>query len=288
MVGALWRPKMLRVATEADRQLHLPELLSSAAALPVAGARDDLDRVLRQMLAGRAAEACARTSPRRIRQRRFGANGWAAIALAAGVPVLLGTLVSPPAPARPGAGDSAQAMAAADGEDAPLVQLADSAAGPRQEMNPDEIRSAPPAADYGSASPPPSANPSDNTGGHITPSLPGDHSGNGNGAGAGDAHTNAQQPAISAPTDVTAVQASSPANSGVTAGGVGPAAIGPPGSGGNTAGGLGRTVDSDRPPPWRSPGWPAEAASARRQADAGEIPAAYIELVRDYFSRDEN
>ncbi|HEX4124533.1 MAG TPA: hypothetical protein VHY37_07380, partial [Tepidisphaeraceae bacterium] len=124
MVGALWRPKMLRVATEADRQLHLPELLSSAAALPVAGARDDLDRVLRQMLAGRAAEACARTSPRRIRQRRFGANGWAAIALAAGVPVLLGTLVSPPAPARPGAGDSAQAMAAADGEDAPLVQLA--------------------------------------------------------------------------------------------------------------------------------------------------------------------
>jgi hypothetical protein len=187
-------------------------------------------------------------------------------------------------------GGQTPVIAAADSDDVPIVQLADSSAGGRQEMNPDEgVRTGPPAAELGPAAPLAYPGDSDHTPGHIAPPISPDHTGGGSmsAPGAGSAHTNASQPPMPTPTDPTATQSPPPANTGSPAsGGVGPASMTPAGAGDGAADGLGRVVDSDRPPPWQSAGWPAQADAARRQADTGQIPAAYVDLVRDYFSRE--
>jgi hypothetical protein len=280
-VGMARRPKTLLVATEADRQLHLPELLSSAAMLPVAGATDAVDRAMRQLLAERAAEQCGTKPARRIRLRRWGINRWTAIALAAGVALLLGTLTSPHAPPAPAADDANRSVAVAGSDDAPLVTLEDSPASRHIEMNPDEpVNGGQPLGSFANVSEPPSTPPAGG-GDHSPPSPTGEHSGNGNGSGS--AHSTVDQsPAFTSP-EISPL-ASSSGGSGVNGGGAGPAAMAPSGHDAGAGGGAGRTVDSDHAPPWQSIGWAAEAEAARRQVDAGQIPAAYRDLVRDYFA----
>jgi hypothetical protein len=284
LIGLARRPSRLEVATMADRQLHLPQLISSAAMLPPGASSDRLDRALRQSLAERAAEQCSGKSGRRIRLRQFGANWWAAIVLGAGVALLLGTLISPRPPANVTAGKADRPVAANDPDDAPLVQLVDSAAGPRQEMNPDERVNGGQRPD--SFSQPPEQSPasvSPNSGNHPAPSPTGGSSDNSTGSGNSRTHVDQEPAAI--PTDVPAIASPLP-GSGPNTGGAGPAMTTPRGGDvANSTGGIGRTAGSSQAPPWRSAGWAAEADSAQMQVDSGQIPSAYREFVRDYFSQ---
>jgi hypothetical protein len=283
ILGLRRRPSALQVAIEADRQLHLPELFSSAAMLPPAAATDPLDRALRQTLAERAALQCSGKLARRIRLRKFGANGWAAIALGAGVPLLLGTLISPRPPAGAAEQDADRPAAAVDPGDAPLVQLADTAAGARQEMHPDEpVTGGDRPGPFSQAPEQPNAPAQTPIGNPRDPSPSASPSGNASGPGSSRTAVD-QQPS---PTrfDTPVIGSPNP-SAGVSTGGAGPAAPTPAaGDTATPAGGIGRTIDSAPTPPWQSARWPAEANAARQQVNSGQIPAAYRDLVRDYFS----
>jgi hypothetical protein len=283
LIGLARRPSRLHVAMAADRQLHLPQLISSAAAMPPGAASDPLDRELRQMLAERAADQCSGKSYRRIRLRRFGANRWAAIALGAGIPILLGTLTSPRPPLSSRGAEVDRPVAVNDPDDAPLVQLADSAAGPRQEMNPDERVNGSQRPDtFSQPSEQPTATPSGNADNRPGPSPMGGPSDNS--TGSGNSRTHVEQQPSDAPTDVPLISAPPPL-SGPNIGGVGLSATTPPsGDVGRESGGMGSAADFTHTAPWRSAAWAATADAAQRQVESGQIPSAYRELVRDYFS----
>ncbi|MDB5300045.1 MAG: hypothetical protein JWO87_1708, partial [Phycisphaerales bacterium] len=47
---------------------------------------------------------------------------------------------------------------------------------------------------------------------------------------------------------------------------------------------AGLTPSTNSAPPWKSANWPTDVDRARRALDAGQIPAAYRDLVRTYFA----
>jgi hypothetical protein len=253
------RPSRLAALIEADRQLKLDDLLSTA----FTAKDDDFGRTIRAM----AERACARVSPSQVMVNRFGARAWGGVGLAWATVVVLGLLASNGTTSR--AGDQAIAtgnsVATRPGE--VVASSAQHQAG--AEHGVDEPRSTG------------SSEVESSTAGHSTQT--GSKSGDAaTGSGGGQGETQAAR--VGATESHTS--AGSPTSpTGEAAGGTG---VGQAGTGPGPAGGLsGGRVDRSAAP-WRSDHWSADRSAALQSVRDGRVPDGYRDLVRDYFERDEH
>jgi hypothetical protein len=88
LLGIVRRPSELLAAIEADRQLNLNDLLSTALALR---GRSISDPFMRAMLS-RAADHCAAISPSAVIARRWRAHRWGGVGALAGILLAMGAL----------------------------------------------------------------------------------------------------------------------------------------------------------------------------------------------------
>jgi len=287
--GIVRRPGKLRAAIEADRQLGLDELLSSAWL--IARSAPSLDPWSRTILA-HAQSRCQPMALRALRLRRLGPREWGGIALAVGFSFALAGFGPSPAHSR-GLQIAGAISGAADGApfaaNHPLLDLTqDSERQPVLLQDPDD----PNASNIGqnTASDPSQSKPS---AGH------GDDSQNKSAATSGDQGHGAGSARTSAPPDQTAntvarnnepPQPAPPARS--TAG---EAAAGSGTATGNTrdghdaapaGGGSRASAESRVIPPWNTAQWSADVERAGHAITSGRVPTAYRDLVRRYFSRE--
>lgn len=279
VAGLSWaligRPTPLAAAMEADRQLRLAELLSTA--LSMRGGDDD--PFARVVLASAEAR-CAGASPSSVILNRLGARSWGGIGLALLLVGVVAVMTS----------------------ESPRTQL--SAAAPRtwQELEDqrlaDQVSRAAPTArtpDYrrpktgsgGDENDPiksgtPTATDTTTTAAKTTAN---DNktgaSDEGTGAGAGTSASTAKTGTTIKP--VTGGTAASTQGQTTSTGGDSTTAA----SGGTGAGASGQGTAPRRPAPaWQSTDWPQIQSQARQAVSEGRVPAPYQDLVRDYFQRD--
>ena len=287
VAGAAWgvvsRPSMLSAAMEADRQLGLADLLGTATAChPHAGAHDPWQRTVLAV----ADDRCRQLTASQVLLNRFGARAWGGIGLATALVLTLAALSSQPtnvratperagnpaiSPVAPRQPESQRAHSAVVGTARPISRArpdGSTESGSRDQTGP-------PAAPVQTAD---KANPSS-----AAQSSAGGDEGLGGGAG------RARQPQPSTPAPTASDAASPDAATGQPVGGSGRASAALPSS--RTSADAGGTTSaaspgpSDRVPPWQSESWPSDRRAAADAVDAGRVPDAYRDLVRDYFDR---
>jgi hypothetical protein len=269
------RPRRLTAAAEADRQLHLADLLSTASLLP----RDTTDP-FEQSVRALATAHSAQTAPSAIILHRYGARGWGGIALAAAAVAALAlftadsprtqaTAATPapkswqdlepdraaiptpkaPDPRRPKVGlgsDETNPTPSAD----PITQQATNTTA-NESANPNSANTtSDPGAGRGSAQSTPKPTPTDPL--NPTPGIPRPNTTgqtpSGGGAGTSSSQANSESPAGLTTTPPPAAR---------------------------------------RPAPvWRSNAWPSDRDHARDALREGRIADRYRDLVRDYFERE--
>ncbi len=253
---AWWRdrPSRLAAVIEADRQLKLDDLLSSAMT-----AKDDaFGHAVRAM----AERACLSLSPSQVILNRFGVRAWGGIGLAWATVIILVLLAGNGADSR--AGD--RSLATSSGVSAKSGEMTASSA--------EHLAGAEQGADDPRNTGSTDVEPSTTGQASKTGSKVGDAS---TGSGGGHAETGSSRVA---PTESHAATGGATSPNGETAGGTG---AGRPGTGSTTSGGLGGSRADRSAAPWRSDHWPADRATALQSVRDGRVPDAYRDLVRDYF-----
>jgi hypothetical protein len=300
----------------ADRQLGTDDLLGTAAGLRAGcGVRSenagDMDNPWVGVVLMAADRRCRTVSSRDVALRRLDGRAWGGIALAVAAAVALAVLAGP-------AGERATSRDIAAGAtavgprpgpaavDRPLVVLAADArlnAGPSAASSDEGERFGQDEPDRVAAAPTPDTRPA------FTAEPPGsedaeptaggpESTGGASGYGKVAARPGEPEPPRGTPTDPatpappatqpdrrTAAASARPAGGGLTTGeppsGTGSITAGPP---------VGRTgsagVDAAPPPavlPWETDRWAADARAAREQVEAGRVPPAYRDLVRQFF-----
>ncbi|MFI5379671.1 MAG: hypothetical protein ACHRHE_10265 [Tepidisphaerales bacterium] len=275
VTGLVWgwtrRPSSIVAAEEADRQLDLADLLSTAFALVRSAGQAD-DEFARTVL-GLADTRCRSASPSQVILGRLGRRSWGAITLSL---MLVGglSLLS----ANPLEGDPA--LASVDGlggsgspasRNALLIALAPGIGGPIAADHPTGTNEDPANTD------PERANTSKHAAGN------GGNTSSNAGGGTGSAQTGTHSNTDPANSGGTA--AAQQNHTGETASGVGASANNPGGRGpnGSSRTGGGRNVHV---PAWRSPDWPSVSDQATQGVRTGRIPPAYHDLVQKYFERE--
>ncbi len=264
IVGAAWGairpPTKLDAIMQADQQLQLADLLSSA----MVSSRDGFGQAVRAM----AIRACTTRSPSQVILNRLGARAWSGIGLAWAMVLVLSLLA--------GSGNDSHAGDSANGQIGKPTQSSTDArtslANGRLTVGGREASS----DDFSHLGPP-----------QDSQTAPGEHSATGKPTAS--ANSNGQQS-----SQTTAAHADHPA----TPRGEGtntttdPRAVTAAGNGAssktNTSPGRsGDSVTAARPDraaaPWSSDHWPTDRAAALQAVDAGRVPDAYRDLVRDYF-----
>jgi hypothetical protein len=232
---------------------------------------------------------CRQHTPSQVLLNRLGARGWGGIGLAAALALTLAALSSAPGELRAG-----------------IARGGAATTGPRERM-PD------PSERFAGGTRPPTAytpTPSPGEDRRFDPSDPGvarrrtnggDESGNasaaansrsnsasenGRGGGAGKApDRGARQPAAEPDAPLPG---SNPRERGDGVKGSGGGSTSRPSSETDASPGSaasGAADSAQRPPAWQSPSWPTDAQRAQDAIDAGRVPDAYRDLVRDYFDR---
>jgi hypothetical protein len=289
--GVARRPTPLAAAMEADRQLDCRDLLSTAAGVRAAGARDPWSQTVLALADAR----CRRHAPSQVVLRRYGSRAWGGIALAAAgvltLAALLGDAGTAPAAAsrravavtggaeRRGPGVAADPAAAAARRGTPRGAGASSPESPSVESPADEGTSRRERDGRGS---------DEVTSASARPS--GADGGDGQGGGAG---TPGERRTLlpAAPVLSSPRRAAPPPDKragGTPAGGGAEASGATSGTGADIHAGPATPVtngSSDRAAPWESSTWPADASAAGEAVEAGRVPDAYRDLVREYFNR---
>jgi hypothetical protein len=280
------RPSRFDAAAEADRQLDLADLLTTALAAG-AGTSGAADLWAGAVLA-MADARCRALSPNDVVLHRLGVRAWGGIGVATGLVLTLGLMSTTPADtradraARPDPARRDAAVAVDPSRDAPqhwTVSRPDAApagADPAGERPFRDPGPADPASDD------PGAGAPDGGGETTVASDP-----SGQGGGASRTPNGDTGPAARPPGSADAVADRDPSHDAgrASAGGAGRASSGAPdGPAGSTAG-----ADGSAPavPPWSAPAWPADRAAAAEALRAGRVPDAYHDLVRDYFAADD-
>lgn len=274
LTGLLWawthRPSSIVAAEEADRQLQLADLLSTAFAL--IRQPGIADGEFARTVVGLADARCRTASPSQVLLARLGKRTWGAITLAI---MLVGGLAL--LSANPLEGDPA--IASADGlggSTSPASRnalLTASAPGGGSPIAADH----PTGTDDDPANDDPQRTSASKHGtgdGGNTSSIAG--------GGTGSAQTNAHPNTGSANSGGTA--ASQHNQTGETASGVGASTDG---TGRGNATGSSQTGGrrSARVPAWHTADWPAVSDQATQSIRSGQIPPAYTDLVQKYFER---
>jgi hypothetical protein len=256
VAGALWgatrRPTLLQTAVEADRQLGLHDLLSTALVAQQAG-----DGAFADVVLAHAESICRTRSPNELIVQRLGGRVWGGIGIVTALLLTISMMSTQPGvtQARSGVNRSNPQTTASN------------------VVEPDSIQQTSTIAAH-----PETAGVSQ----HQTPDDPGDVSGDGHeasahaqarsattgdGSGTSAGRTeSAQVPTLqhSAVSRDNAERLSSDAVSSSL-----PAAPNRPGRG---------------IPPWRSSNWSVSRDAAMKDVQSGRTPDAYRDLVREYFS----
>jgi hypothetical protein len=268
-------PTLLSAAAIADRQLHLDDLLTTTVRLqPVPF--DDLSEVVIALADAR----CRQVPVTAIAIPGLSGTSWAGIALAAAAAIALAVVPMRSANSSHSNADSNVLASAVDapGEGAsPLISV-----GVPFHSDPigeGESRMSAPMESAGSEK---------NT---VTPDGAAD-SENHAAEGGGDASTgrrasSTQKPLANQAPDVSSTGGHRTHSSGIASGSGREATEHRDATGDKIGEGAGmtagQTARSESVPAWSSPDWPAARAVALSPARAATIPAAYRDLVRDYF-----
>jgi hypothetical protein len=289
--GMTWslarRPSPLQAAVEADRQLHLADLLATAVTVAPRPRESDRDADAApwlQAVIAAADEACRRHAPSQVILHRLGGRAWGGIALAASLVLTVAALTTQEPAARASLGPS-PLVRRGNGPTTHVTegmqQAATAARAPQRSRSPgagpESEGNRPPAGGVSNTDDSPGAAASD--GGRSTGS-PDDA---GSGGGTGRARTPSENPLLppAAPSPASPQAGSLPGT-----GGAGGSAT-RPAEGGRASGG---TVAPDgarthKPVPWESPAWPDDGRRAGEAIQSGQVPDARRDLVRDYFER---
>jgi hypothetical protein len=263
---------LLQAAMEADRQLGLADLLGSALLL-----RSDAADPWKAAVLAEAEARCRNLSASSILVRRLGPQAWSGIALSIGLVLTLSAWVGNPAETLAGASSPGATPAPIARDDTrpllePIVPRSRLSAGPRDgEDSPNTST----LAQQPEAGPQSSQLPLAST----------DHPRTGaEGEGGELSRTDAPQSDTAMEHQGIAIGRSSVGSS-HSAGGTAGAANAISGAG-NAGGTVAQSSASSAPTtPWTSGGWPDAVESAQYQIDRGQVPAAYRDLVREYFQR---
>ena len=286
LTGLAWaltrRPTWLQAAAEADRQLQLADLLGTALTVRKRSRESDRDLEagpwLQSVLAV-ADETCRRHTPSEVILHRLNARAWGGIAVAAALVTSLAALTTQQPTAR----------AAASGARNPAYTGNDPSRLPERAHEIDATQPGGESARSQGTGPdsgeprgagslpdsPPAASPSEN------PSKTTATGDSGAGGGTGRARTPRGDDAR-----IPLAPSSAHSNGKQPAGGFGAAATQSSGDGAAYQGTVAAAAGGAAPaPPWKSPGWSDDARRAHEAIDAGRVPDARRDLVREYFER---
>lgn len=278
--GLLTRPSRMATALEADRQLGWADLLGSA--LMIRGRAGD-DPFAAAVIAAADAK-CRQTAPAALVLHRLGARTWGGIGLASALVLVLGLFPTFAAPtqAEPQTGPGGSPLALLQSNEPPAPATArDFTRRTAREHDPDDPNAS--RMQNAEAKRPASHADSSPSASGEHPQSPGD-SAEASSRGTGASQTMTAQPGRLNPAASGSDVASSVHSDNIT-GGVGRASDGS--SDGAPAGQyVGAPAQSSHPaPPWRSADWGAASRRAMDAVDAGRIPDAYRDVIRDYFDR---
>jgi len=279
--GLVRRPSVLDAAAEADRQLGLADLLATACY--VRGGRTANEAAWGQAVLAMADARCRTLPASALVLHRLGGRAWAGIGLAAALVLTLSVMSITPAESR-----AAERVAQA----APVISPARATEDPlgTASLPPGSRERAEAANEPQDQAPnipvPLSSRPSKESSIAGSPTLPPAAATPG-GAGRGMARTTGEGRRADDPlaTSTTAAVKNNP--QAAPAAGVGRSTAGAAATGDTTpSGAAAGAADGHRAaPPWSSDRWPDARAAAGAAVDSGQVPPAYMDLVRDYFNR---
>jgi hypothetical protein len=273
MLGLRSRPNLKLIAELADRRFQTADLLATAYALRASA--DPWHATILNLADARVLAL----SPASLTPHRLGPRAWSAICLSFVAAITLGLLwVTMPAGRAQAVAVPAIADGSADWErprDPPASSTTPQSTAAREAKSeatadPQSMgNSAEAAPDTASAR---RSDPSSRDGQAVT------------GTGGGSARTDLPDLALPTNHAASAARESVPGVAIATAGQGGE--VHPQSSGGATAGQVIASQSAD-PAPGSAPDWPAAQANAVRAIQAGQVPDAYRNLVRDYFDRSD-
>jgi hypothetical protein len=287
--GALWmilrRPRAIDAAMEADRQLGLADLLSTALSIIEDSGRSSSERhptaeAFAAAVVAMADARCGELSASSVVFHRLGVRAWGGIGLAAALVISLTLVAANPLDSQASTLAGVEARPVAGSDVTKTTQMAGMAPRLSQAaMRP--IVADHPNTDENAFNP---ARASSNGVRAAGESHQGTEAANPEGAGPGVGTSHATNPG-----NPLAAEGTSAANSAMgrtPAGGVGLSSseegVNKQGSSG---GAVGRNAVARVTPVWKSSAWPAAQEAARAATQAGQIPQEYQDLVRAYFDR---
>jgi hypothetical protein len=276
------RPTRLDAAAQADRQLHLHDLLGTVLLLCRGGDGDLTTPQWRQTLLAVSETRCRDLRASDVIINRLGLRTWGGIAVLVAGWLTLSLLCAQPPDLRASARLDARSAPNLNPSATPdaqnlVAQSVDLPGRPPGEGGADQEFD----RDHRAELPSPDSTSSSTL---VDNASNGAHrSGAQAGVGAGLART-----ATASHTDL------SPDRGGDPAAAAGPSATGAGradpnargiGASGNSATSAGESA-SARIPPWQAPQWIADTDAAKAAIDSGRVPDSAADLVRDYFQRD--
>jgi hypothetical protein len=271
VVGVVRRPDLMSAAGEADRQLDLADLLSTALATRDRSPSDPWAAVVIAM----ADTRCRTLAANDVILNRFGARAWGGIGLAAALVLTLGLMSANPRPSvarAPLASNESALPARIAVPKASDVQ--DRRARAAQSRRDGNQRADIPVASVNENG----ATARDNASGASQHSTWTPHAGGGAGLATSQTPANPLVPTLPSATN------SRPGDHGDAAAGGSQT--------GSTAGhdeapaglSVGNNPATHIAPPWQSSSWPAARSEALSAVRDGRVPDAYRDLVRAYFT----
>jgi len=264
-VGAAWgvlrRPSRLTAVLQADQQLKLADLLSSA----LTASDDDFGRVVRAL----AERTCGQHSPSEVMLARYGARVWGGIGLAWAMVIVIGLLA--------GNGSTSQA----DSRTTNLQNVTGAAPGQLTTASRDthspggKEATSENTSHFGGPTDP--QNTTANTAAQGKPTSP---TAAGGQESATTGHASVDPTRTALPPNANASASSDT----TTAGGDGTSSQANVKPGQPAVGTVAARPGDRSAAPWSSDRWPADRDAALHAVEAGQVPDAYRDLVRDYFT----
>ena len=269
IAGVIRRPDLASAAAEADRQLDLADLLSTALATRDRAADDPWAAVV----VATASARCRTLAPSAVIVNRFGGRAWGGIGLATALVLTLGLMSADPR--------QSAAVTPAGDDDAIDGGLASSRVSPRDvDPGPTPRRAATDGRDRETAS----AMTADGAASDPADQSTGAASASESGGGAGIA-TSPRTANVARPQQASAAGSRGQAVGDASAGG---ASAGPAPTSGiddRSSASAAASPPSNRAPAWRSSAWPVAREEALSGVRDGTIDGQYRDLVRAYFDQ---
>src|SRR5450432_2221370 len=261
--GAIWalihRPTFLQTAIEADKQLNLHDLLSTAIRIETS------DEAFASVVIAQAEKTCRGISPNELILRRMGSRAWGGIGIFAALLLTLAMMSGQPIVSE---AKSAIEMQQAKNTSVENKTEQASAKFAESQIQNNKIKEEQTRSDFGNSS---SAN-------HRSAN----DAVKNNSAGSTAARSNDAR--AESLEKIAGKNVTSENSQGMPSAGNGNESLNPmksdaliasPGA----SAGLSKSI-----PPWQAGNWSADRAAAERDIQANKIPDAYRDLVRDYFN----